>query len=108
MFQYVKIPQSLQRRQKCFFFKDYVKVLYNEPHQLLKDYQFEPVWVTDRFKSYDLKIKEFAVRKDDIWVVSYPKTGTTLTCELVRVILSGCRFEEIEKRDIAEQVHFLE
>lgn len=108
MFHYFNIAQSLQGRQQCFFFKDYVKVVYIEPKPLLKDYELEPVWVTERFKSYASKIKEFASRKDDVWIVSYPKTGTTLTCELVRVLLSGFQFKEIEKTDIAKQVHFLE
>ena len=35
------------------------------------------------------RIYNFEVREDDIWVVSYPKTGTTLSLEMVWMIVNG-------------------
>ena len=35
------------------------------------------------------RIYNLEVRADDIWVVSYPKTGTTLTLEMVWMIVNG-------------------
>ena len=35
------------------------------------------------------RIYNFEVRADDIWVVSYPKTGTTLSLEMVWMIVNG-------------------
>ena len=35
------------------------------------------------------RVYNFHVREDDIWVVSYPKTGTTLTLEMVWMIVNN-------------------
>ena len=35
------------------------------------------------------RVYNFEVREDDIWVVSYPKTGTTLSLEMVWMIVNG-------------------
>lgn len=106
MFEYSDIPPQVQERQKCYFFENYVKVLYRDPcHQ---SSQFEPTWVTERFKKDAQRIKDFAVREDDVWIVSYPKTGTTLTAEMTRILLSGLNYERIENTDIVQGVSFLE
>ena len=36
-----------------------------------------------------VRIYNLEVREDDIWVVSYPKKGTTLTLEMVWMIVNG-------------------
>lgn len=106
MFHYSPIPKESQERQKCYFFEDYVKVLYKSPQNEFP--HCEPTWVTERFKAYAETIKNFSVRKDDVWVVSFPKTGTTLTAEMVTLLLSDLDYEQIEQRDIIERVYFLE
>ena len=35
------------------------------------------------------RVYNFDVREDDIWVVSFPKTGTTLTLEMVWMIVNN-------------------
>ena len=35
------------------------------------------------------RVNNFDVREDDIWVVSFPKTGTTLTLEMVWMIVNN-------------------
>lgn len=104
MFQYFSIPTERQERQKCYFFEEYVKVLYKDSPSAVSEH--EATWVTQRFKDHAARIKEFPTREDDVWVASYPKTGTTLTCELVSVLLNG--FAAAEKEDITKRVHFLE
>lgn len=108
MFQFFEIPSEAQDRQACYFFKDYIKCLYVNPNPILNNWHPEPTWVTERFRQHDGRIKDFPVRSEDVWIVSYPKTGTTLTCEMVSVLLSGIDFGEVEKKDILRRVHFLE
>ena len=40
-------------------------------------------------KSMADRVYNFDVREDDIWVVSFPKTGTTLTLEMVWMIVNN-------------------
>lgn len=109
MFHYSEIPEIKKDRQKCDFYKDYCKVLYESPQlKSSEDIGCEPTWVTYRFKSHAERIKAFAVRSDDVWIASYPKTGTTLAAEMVSVLLSNLDYSHIETTDIAKRVHFLE
>ena len=41
------------------------------------------VMLPSNFKNFAQKIWNFTVRKDDIWIVTYPKCGTTLTQEIM-------------------------
>ncbi len=53
------------------------------------------------------KLKEMSVRKDDVWIVTYPKTGTTLTQELVWQIVYGVDKEHC-RQNIDERMPHLE
>ena len=46
------------------------------------------------FLSYEKPIRDFEVRDDDIYVVSFPKCGTTWTQEMVWNICNGCDIEK--------------
>ena len=55
------------------------------------------------------KIWNFKPRKDDIWIVTYPKCGTTLTQEIVWQIANGVDLESEEsKKPILMRSPFLE
>ncbi|XP_071445159.1 luciferin sulfotransferase-like [Hetaerina americana] len=47
----------------------------------------------DYFSDYEKQIREMEIRPDDIWVASYPKTGTTWTQEMVWCIGNDLDFE---------------
>lgn len=108
MFQYTSVSDEVQRRQRVRDHPNYVKVLYNDPDPILKDYSPTPCFVTEKYRNFDQAIKNFPVRDDDIYVISYPKTGTTLMSELVTVMRSGMDFEKLEETSLMMRSPYLE
>ena len=41
------------------------------------------VFMPTRFQEFAEKIWNFVPRKDDVWIVTHPKCGTTLTSEIM-------------------------
>ena len=56
------------------------------------------LFVTDNWAE---RIRNFEVREDDIWILSYPKTGTTWTIELVWMLVNDLK---LETADIPEHL----
>ncbi|XP_067856202.1 sulfotransferase 4A1 isoform X3 [Heptranchias perlo] len=54
------------------------------------------------------EIANFPVRKSDIWIVTYPKSGTSLLQELVYLVSQGADPDEIGIMNIDEQLPVLE
>ncbi|XP_011164502.2 sulfotransferase 1C4 isoform X2 [Solenopsis invicta] len=54
------------------------------------------------------KIYNFEVRPDDTWVVTYPRSGTTMTQELVWLVANEMNFDEAQRRYLLERFPFLE
>ncbi|XP_055857159.1 estrogen sulfotransferase-like isoform X2 [Episyrphus balteatus] len=62
-------------------------------------------------KIYANRAKEYAnfkVREDDIWVVTYPKCGTTWTQEMTWMIVNDMDFNKSNSKDITERIIFFE
>ncbi|XP_070543009.1 sulfotransferase 1C2-like [Ptychodera flava] len=80
-----------------------------------QDYQPDPDHFYKGFRMLALSpaatldaIREMEVRDDDIWVVTYPKAGTTLGAEMTSVIVEGGDLEKMESRHSRDRVIFLE
>ncbi len=55
------------------------------------------------------RIWEFEPRSDDIWIITYPKCGSTLTQELVWQVANGCDIDSEESKvHILMRVPFIE
>lgn len=52
--------------------------------------------------------KEFKPRKDDIWIVSFPKSGTTWLQEIVYLIVNECDFASAKNESIENRTPFLD
>ncbi|XP_066247875.1 luciferin sulfotransferase-like [Euwallacea similis] len=52
------------------------------------------VMMPERFKEMQKEISEWEVREDDVWICSFPKTGTTWTQEMVWMLLNNLNFEK--------------
>ena len=60
------------------------------------------------FLSYEKAIHEFEVRDDDIYVVTFPKCGTTWTQEMVWNICNGCDIEKAKSVPLVQRMPFIE
>lgn len=108
MWEYSEVADYVQEKQKVRDIDKYVKVIYKDPHPILEDHKPKPCFVTERYKGFAKTIKDFQIRKDDIWIMSYPKTGTTLMTELVTVLLSGMDFTKLEETSLFLRSPYLE
>ena len=77
-------------------------------HSLIKS---EPmnVYLPKHFESMAKDIWNFKLRKDDIFIVTYPKCGTTLTQELMWQIANNVQVEsEISKLSVMARAPWIE
>lgn len=57
-----------------------------------------PCVLTPRYKKFADKIKNFTIKSDDTWLISFPKTGTTWTQEMVWLICNDLDFKGAEEK----------
>ena len=62
--------------------------------------------VSQRFLDHAEMVYNMQVREDDVWVVTYPKCGTTWTQEILWNIVNGVQVERI-KEPLTERSPFI-
>ncbi|XP_029040843.2 luciferin sulfotransferase-like [Osmia bicornis bicornis] len=67
----------------------------------------EGVCMPERYQKFAQAIEDLEVKEDDVWVCSFPKTGTTWTQEMVWCIANNLDYEGA-KVPLAERFPFLE
>ncbi|XP_040169785.1 luciferin sulfotransferase-like [Anopheles arabiensis] len=73
-----------------------------------------PNWVpqahcfTTEFKRHEKELLEAEVYPDDVWVLSYPKSGTTWIQEMAWLICNDLNFEAARAKKISARFPFLE
>ncbi|XP_071957083.1 sulfotransferase 1A3-like isoform X4 [Antedon mediterranea] len=53
-------------------------------------------------------VKTFEVREDDVWLITYRKSGTTWAQEILIFLSCGCDLAKRDKIDITERISFLD
>uniref|UniRef100_A0A8D8Q3C8 Sulfotransferase 1C4 n=1 Tax=Cacopsylla melanoneura TaxID=428564 RepID=A0A8D8Q3C8_9HEMI len=61
-----------------------------------------------KYESAAEKIYNFPVRSDDVWVVTFPRSGTTWTQELVWLICNRLNFQQARTEPLSARFPFLE
>ncbi|CAG2106238.1 unnamed protein product [Medioppia subpectinata] len=69
-------------------------------HILLQGYLIFPQFLN--------KINKFEVRRDDIWLATYPKSGTTWTEEILSLIHNGGDIDKVKDKLLPKRVKHLE
>ncbi|CAH1131623.1 unnamed protein product [Ceutorhynchus assimilis] len=57
----------------------------------------EGVFMPKKFMEIHKKVDEWKVNENDVWIVSFPKTGTTWTQEMVWLLLNDLNYKAAEK-----------
>ncbi|XP_052873033.1 luciferin sulfotransferase-like [Anopheles cruzii] len=68
---------------------DYANVPINLPH-----WKPSPICLSTHFARVAETIKRMEVRPDDVWIVTYPKSGTTWTQELIWLVCNDLDFQK--------------
>ncbi|KAL0272061.1 UNVERIFIED_CONTAM: hypothetical protein PYX00_005178 [Menopon gallinae] len=86
--------------------------------QLLKDFRGErsgylqvghkKYFFPRKFAELAYDYKNFKCRREDVWVISFPRSGTTWTQEMVWLLCNNLDYEAARKAPLAERFPFLE
>lgn len=110
MFEYEFLDADVQKKLKCPTFKKYVQVTCGAKSPLVVDWQIsdKSSVMGERYYKFAEKIRNFKVREDDVWILSYPKCGTTWTQEMVWMLANNLDYETAKKIDISNRSPILE
>ncbi|XP_053692427.1 sulfotransferase 1B1-like [Sabethes cyaneus] len=74
----------------------------------IKDWNPPAYCFTTRFEKYADQLLNFAVKPDDVWVASYPKSGTTWCQELVWLVCNDLNFSAAKSESLRTRFPFLD
>ncbi|XP_052867047.1 luciferin sulfotransferase-like [Anopheles cruzii] len=74
----------------------------------IPNWQPEAHCYTKRFLSYEKELVDAPVFEDDVWVASYPKSGTTWCQEMVWLLCNDLNFEAARAESLRTRYPFLE
>lgn len=74
----------------------------------MHDYVKEKCCLPAPFVKYEKRIRDFRVFEDDVWVLTYPKCGTTWTQEMVWLIANDLDYKTAAETKLHERYPFLE
>lgn len=121
MFVYSEVAVELQFELFNGRCRDYIRVLQtymgeSGEEEAVKDnerplpapWQPHPCLLVRNFNQFAKRIRDFTVYADDIWIVSYPKCGTTWAQEMVWLLANKLDYETAKAVDINQRSPFFE
>lgn len=76
--------------------------------QFADSWKTEPCFLPKRYEQIGNEILDFEVRADDIWVISYPKAGTTWTQEMIWMLCNDLNYKTATSVKLNDRYNFLE
>lgn len=67
-----------------------------------------PMFVSSKYRNYAQQVKDFEVYPDDVWIVTFPKSGTTWTEEMVWLINHELDYNTARSLKLNERSTYLE
>ena len=102
LFEIQKPEDEILKKIETYYIDDLVKIS-------LKDDSEKFCIMTRKFVENDLeRIKSMEIFEDDIWIVTFPKCGTTWTQEMIWMLNSNLDYETSSKVILDERFPFLE
>lgn len=119
MFVYSEVPIELQTTLFTEGCRDYIKVLQKyedtndgegvqSPPPLPLPWSPEPCLMIRKYQMFAEKIRDFVVYPDDIWILTYPKCGTTWTQEMVWLLANNLDYSTAKAINLDQRSPFLE
>ncbi|XP_065082225.1 sulfotransferase 1 family member D1-like [Ochlerotatus camptorhynchus] len=111
-YEYIDIDDSIykatceERQQQNYVLvkpKDYRKIPVTLPN-----WEPEPCCLNKRYREVDQRIKYMEVKPDDVWVVTYPKSGTTWCQEMIWLICNDLDYETAGSIKLYNRFPFME
>lgn len=105
MVEFKPLDNELIRRLDCDGCRGHIQVCvprFNNPDKVKK------MFIIDKFSPMYGEIKKMDVYDDDIWVMSYPKCGTTWTQEMVWLLNHNLDYEAAAAQNLIYRFPFLE
>jgi hypothetical protein len=69
---------------------------------------FAPVLMSKNFLIDYERVKNFKVYEDDVWLIGFPRSGTTLMQEMLWLILNDYNFEKAKSADTYNRAQWFE
>lgn len=63
---------------------------------------------TQRFRNFESELENFEVKHDDVWVATYPKSGTTWCQEMVWLICNDLDYDTAKTKHLKKRFPFLD
>lgn len=116
MFSYIEVPQQLQTDLYTAGCRDYIRVLktYGDESEVDDVPPLPPPWspkpcmLVRKFHQFAERIRDFVVYPDDIWVLTYPKCGTTWAQEMIWLLANDLDYKTAKCVDINQRSPYLE
>lgn len=113
MFDFEKINSVVLNRIECPGTENHYRVTLSDglPEKVpdsLKDGVDRYAVMIETYLPLAKRIKNFQVYEDDVWVISFPKCGTTWTQEMVWLLNNDLNYEAARNLSLEERFPFLE
>lgn len=80
----------------------------NPPTILGPNWPFEPCFLSAKYKKFKEKLSNFEVRPDDIWSITFPKSGSTWTQEMLWLLGNDLNYDTAKKIRLKERCPFID
>lgn len=72
------------------------------------NWHFEPCFLPSKYKSFTDKLENFEVFPDDVWSVSFPKSGSTWTQEMLWLLANNLDYATAQSIRLMDRYPFVE